>query len=179
VKEWVSTAEVRSTGPSGIGFVNFGEIDTIDLQAPVVTTGPGARGFNLYDGSLKSATFHSIRTTGDGSVGIQVSKPMGSLTVHHDVVTTGGEGTSLVKGVQVALKAVALSVKPGGDIRSVVIGGALRTEGPEVVTFEVADGGAIADLEIRGGVEATGAGSRPTDIQGHAPAVEGTSVTEG
>lgn len=59
---------------------------------------------------------------------------MGALTVHHDVVTTGGEGTSLVKGVQVTLKAVAFSVKPGGTIESVTIGGALRTEGAGVVT---------------------------------------------
>ncbi|MFC6704258.1 hypothetical protein [Flexivirga alba] len=169
VKEWVSTAEVKSTGPSGIGFVNFGDIDTLDMQAPVVTTGGGARGFNLYDGSLQSASFHSIKTTGDGSVGIQVSKPMGTLTVHHDVVTTGGEGTSLVKGVQVTLKAVAFSVKSGGDIQSVTIGGSLRTEGADVVTFEVADGGSIAALEVGGAIEAKGAGSRTTDVQGTVP----------
>ena len=178
VKEWVSTAEIRSTGPSGIGFVNFGDIDTLDMQAPVVTTGGGARGFNLYDGSLKSASFHSIRTTGDGSVGIQVSKPMGTLTVHHDVVTTGGEGTSLVKGVQVTLKAVAFSVRPGGTIDSVAIGGALRTEGAEVVTFEVADGGTITTLELGRGIEATGTGSRATDVRGNIPSLDAVSVTE-
>ena len=94
---------------------------------------------------------------------------MGSLTVHHDVVTTGGEGTSLVKGVQVTLKAVAFSVKPGGTIDSVTIGGDLRTEGPDVVTFEVADGGSIANLQIGGRVEATGKGSRATDVQGKVP----------
>lgn len=175
VKEWVSTAEVKSTGPSGIGFVNFGDIDTLDMQAPVLTTGGGARGFNLYDGSLKSASFHSIKTTGDGSVGIQVSKPLGTLTVHHDVVTTGGEGTSLVKGVQVTLKAVAFSVKSGGDIQSVTVGGSLRTEGDDVVTFEVADGGSIRALEVGGGIEATGAGSRPADVQGSAPSLDGVA----
>ena len=120
------------------------------MQAPVVTTGGRVRGFNPYDGSLKSASFHSIKTTGDGSVGIQVSKPMGSLTVHHDVVTTGGEGTSLV-----------------------TIGGALRTEGPNVVTLEVADGATIANLMVGGGIEATGAGSHPTGIQGNVPSRNG------
>lgn len=179
VKEWVSTAEVKSTGPSGIGFVNFGAIDTLDMRAPVVTTGAGARGFNLYDGSLTAASFHSIRTAGDGSVGIQVSKPMGSLRVHHDVVTTGGEGSSLVKGVQVTLKAVAFSVRPGGDIESVTIGGALRTEGADVVTFEVADGGVIAALALGRGIEAKGAGSRATDIQGSVPSLDGVTVSEG
>lgn len=179
VQEWVSTAEVKSTGPSGIGFVNFGDIGTLDMQAPVVTTGGGARGFNLYDGSLQQASFHSIRTTGDGSVGIQVSKPMGSLTVRHDVVTTGGEGTSLVKGVQTALKAAALSVRPGGDIESVTIGGSLRTEGTAVVTFEAAKGSTVKALIIGGGIEATGPGSRATDIQGNVPSLDGIAVTEG
>jgi hypothetical protein len=177
VKEWVATAEIKSTGPSGIGFVNFGDIDILDVQAPVVTTGGGARGFNLYDGSLGSASFHSIETTGDGSVGIQVSKPMGTLTVHHDVITTGGEGTSLVKGVQVTLKAVALSVKPGAFIESVAIGGSLRTEGADVVTFEVANGGTIASLEIGGGIEALGSGSRATEINGSVPSLDGVAVT--
>lgn len=178
VREWVSTAQVTSTGPSGIGFVNFGDIDTLDLQAPIITTGRGARGFNLYDGSLKSASFHSIRTTGDGSVGIQVSRPMGSLTVHHDVVTTGGEGSSLVKGVQVTLKAVAFSVKPGGVIESVTVGGALRTEGADVVTLEVADGGTINALEVGGGIAALGAGSRTTDLQGRTPPLHGIAVAD-
>ncbi|WP_051518285.1 hypothetical protein [Intrasporangium chromatireducens] len=141
VKHWVATAQVTSTGPSGIGFVNFGDIDTLEVQAPILTTGPGARGFNLYDGSLKQASFHSIKTTGDGSIGIQVSKPLGTLVVHHDVETTGGEGMSLVKGVQVSLKATAFSVKPGGTIDSVTIGGALRTRGDDVVTYEVDEGG--------------------------------------
>jgi hypothetical protein len=171
VKEWVTTAQVKSTGPSGIGFVNFGDIDTLDMQAPVVTTGGGARGFNLYDGSLKQASFHSIKTTGDGSIGIQVSKPMGTLTVHHDVETTGGEGTSLVKGVQVTLKAVGFSVKPGGTIDSVTIGGSLRTRGDGVVTFEVNNGGAINSMTLGGTIEALGTGSTKTAIEGNAPTV--------
>ena len=178
VEEWVSTAEVRSTGPSGIGFVNFGDIDRLEMRAPVLTTGGGARGFNLYDGSLQEASFHSITTTGDGSVGIQVSRPMGSLTVHHDVRTTGGAGTSLVKGVQVTLKAVAFSVKDGGEIDAVTVGGALRTEGPGVVTFEVEDGGTIKALTLAGGIEATGAGSRATDVRGSVPSLDGVAVTE-
>ena len=171
VKEWVATAQVTSTGPSGIGFVNFGDIDRLDVQAPILTTGPGARGFNLYDGSLNDASFHSIKTTGDGSIGIQVSKPLGSLTVHHDVETTGGEGMSLVKGVQVSLKAIAFSVKPGGTVDSVIVGGSLRTHGDGVVTFEVDGGGTVKKLTVGGTVEALGAGSTKTSIQGSSPAI--------
>ncbi len=169
VKEWVATAPVTSTGPSWIGFVNFGDIDRLEVQAPILTTGPGARGFNLYDGSLQEATFESIKTTGDGSIGIQVSKPLGTLTVHHDVETAGAEGMSLVKGVQVSLKAIAFSVKPGGTIAQVTIGGSLRTRGDGVVTLEVSEGGTVTELTVGGTVEALGAGSTKTSIEGDAP----------
>lgn len=171
MKEWIATAPVTSIGPSGIGFVNFGDIDRLDVHAPILTTGPGARGFNLYDGSLADAVFHSIRTTGDGSIGIQVSKPMGTLTVQHDVETTGGQGTSLVKGVQMTLRAVALSVKEGGTIDSVTIGGSLRTHGDDVVTVEVEQGGTVRAMTVGGSTEALGRGSKATSIAGDAPAM--------
>ncbi len=171
VKRWVATAPVTSTGPSGIGFVNFGAIDSLDVQAPILTTGPGARGFNLYDGSLTEAAFHSITTTGDGSIGIQVSRPLGTLVVHHDVETTGGEGMSLVKGVQVSLKAIALSVKAGGAVDSITIGGSLRTRGDGVVTYEVEEGATVEHLTVGGAVEAHGAGSTTTSIEGRSPTV--------
>ncbi|MEV7974172.1 hypothetical protein [Cellulomonas sp. NPDC089187] len=157
VGTWTVTAPVTSHGPSGIGFVNFGDIDRLDIQAPIVTTGRGARGFNLYDGGLRAARFDSITTTGDGSVGIQISKPMGSLTVDGDVSTTGGEGMSLVKGVQVSLRAIAFSVESGGSVESLRIGGRLRTAGAGVTTLEV--DGPVWEVQIAGGVEATGAGS--------------------
>jgi len=36
-----------------------------------------------YSGSLKEASFHSIKTTRDGSVGIKASKPLGTPAVCH------------------------------------------------------------------------------------------------
>ncbi|WP_280301051.1 hypothetical protein [Nocardia neocaledoniensis] len=167
VKEWIATAEITSTGPSGIGFVNFGHLDTLDIGAPILTTGAGARGFNLYDGSLAKACFHSIKTTGDGSIGIQISKPLGSLTVHHDVETMGGRGMSLVRGVQITLEAIAFSVKSGGTIDSVTIGGSLRTHGDNVVALEVDKGATIEALTVGGAIEALGAGSTATSIGGN------------
>lgn len=158
VDQWIAVEGIRSTGPSGIGFVNFGNIRLIDIQAPITTEGKGARGFNLYDGSLDEGRFDSIRTTGDGSIGIQVSKPMNKLLVRGDVETSGGEGLSLVRGVQVTLKAIALSVKAGGQVNSVEIGGALRTRGAGITTFEVEDGGEIGEFSA-GAVEALGTDS--------------------
>lgn len=116
VGTWTAEAPVSSHGPSGIGFVNFGDIDTLDVRAPIRTTGKGARGFNLYDGSLREARFASIDTTGDGSIAIQVSRPLGSLTVSGDVTTSGGEGLSLVKGVQMTISRLHVAAAHGAPV---------------------------------------------------------------
>jgi hypothetical protein len=154
VTTWTASAPVTSNGPSGIGFVNFGDIDRLEVKAPIRTNGKGARGFNLYDGSLGSAEFTSITTAGDGSIGIQVSRPMGTLKVAGDVTTTGGEGLSLVKGVQTRLKAIAVSIKPGGNVEVVEVGGSLETHGNEVTTLEVE--GSVGHLAVAGGIAARG-----------------------
>ena len=116
VRNWTAKAPVTSRGPNGIGFVNFGAMERLDVQAPIETFGPGARGFNLHDGLLERSSFASIATHGDGFIGIQVSKALPLLEVAGDISTDGGEGQSLVKGVRVVLKAVALSIKPGGRV---------------------------------------------------------------
>jgi hypothetical protein len=113
---WTARAPVTSNGPSGIGFVNFGTLDRLDVQAPVTTYGAGARGFNVYDGRLDSARFQSITTHADGAVGIQVSKDLPVLDIVDSVTTFGGQGTSLGRGRQVQLSAVAVSVQPTGRI---------------------------------------------------------------
>jgi hypothetical protein len=163
VRSWRATAPVTSRGPSGIGFVNFGRLERLDVQAPVQTFGTGARGFNVYDGSLDHASFESIATHGDGSTGVQVSKPLRLLEVRGDISTEGGEGMSLVKGVQMTLKAVALSVKPGGSIGKATIGGELRTSGADVITLEVE--GEIGELEVAEGISALGRGSDAVRFQ--------------
>lgn len=167
VDSWTVLAPITSHGPSGIGFVNFGELTTLDVQAPIQTHGKGARGFNLYDGTLARARFASIRTTGDGSVGIQVSRPMGELEVTCDVSTYGGEGLSLVRGVQTTLSAVALSVKEGGRVERVRVGGRLASAGDDVVTVEIE--GEVGRLDVAGGVWASGRGSDAVHAGAGAP----------
>jgi hypothetical protein len=170
VQRWTAHAPVTSNGASGIGFVNFGDIDTLEVQAPIQTHGKGARGFNLYDGSLRTASFASIATSGDGSIGVQISKPMGTLRVAGDVTTDGGEGLSLVKGVQTKLKAIALSVKQGGKVESIDIGGKLATRGDHVTTLEIQ--GTVARLAVAGGVEATGEGADAAHVFGDVPGLD-------
>jgi hypothetical protein len=64
---------------------------------------------------------------------------------------------SLVKGVQMPLKAIALSIKPGGSIDRVRIGGRMRTSGENVVTLEVEGG--LGEIDVAGGITADGRGS--------------------
>ena len=47
VNEWVAEDRITSRGPSGIGFVNFNEINTIRVLCDIETHGIGARGFNV------------------------------------------------------------------------------------------------------------------------------------
>ena len=157
VRRWNATAPVTSHGPSGIGFVNFGDIGRLNVSAAIETHGLGARGFNVYDGSLQSASFKSIATYGDGSVGVQVSRELPELTIAQGIMTKGGTGRSLVKGVMMDLSAIALSVKPTGHVGRISIGGDISTEGVGVVAVELEGG--VDFMDVSGQIEALGAGA--------------------
>jgi hypothetical protein len=156
VDRWVAEEKITSYGPSGIGFVNFGIVNDLEVQAPIETFGRGARGFNVYTGTVHVAEFDRIVTHADGAVGIQISQPIGSLAVRRGIETFGGTGDSLVKGVVMKLSAVGLSVKPGGSAREIEIDGGVITHGEGIVPVELH--GAIESLRVRGGFEAAGLG---------------------
>lgn len=157
VEDWTVDGAVTSWGPSGIGFVNFGRLGTLTVNAPVETFGLGARGFNVYDGSLREAVFESITTHGDGSVGVQVSRELPALTIRGDLRTEGGTGESLVKGVLVELSAIALSVKNGGRIGTARIDGDVRTDVAGVPAMELE--GELGSITVGGAVTAAGEAS--------------------
>lgn len=175
VRSWVAKSPITSNGPSGIGFVNFGDTGTLDVQAPVVTHGKGARAFNVYDGSLESAKFESLETHGDGSIGVQVSKLLPKLEVVGDISTDGGEGQSLVRGVQMTLKAIGLSVKPGGKIGSITVGGAIKTKGDDVVTVDIE--GEVDDIAVASGISASGKGSDAVHVSGDRLDLDGIEIS--
>jgi hypothetical protein len=170
VGRWTAEAPVTSRGPSGIGFVNFGKLGALDVTAPIQTFGVGARGFNVYDGTLDSARFDSIATHGDGSVGVQVSKSLPRLEITGDLTTEGGTGTSLVKGVQTQLQAIALSVQAGGVIDQLHVGGEMRTTGAGVATLDV--DGTVGSISVDGGVHAAGPGSCSVRVDGRIDGLE-------
>jgi len=156
VGQWIADEKVTSYGPSGIGFVNFGIIDLLQANASIETFGQGARGFNVYTGTVNRAEFERVVTHADGAVGIQISQPVGQITIRRGVETYGGTGDSLVKGVVVTLSAIALSIKPGGSARKISIAGGLITHGAGVNPLELH--GTVDSLQITEGFAAAGGG---------------------
>jgi hypothetical protein len=156
VGSWTAEDKITSFGPSGIGFVNFGTIDVLHAKAPIETFGQGSRGYNVYTGTVHTAEFERIVTHADGAVGIQISQPVGQITVHRGIETYGGTGDSLVKGVVVKLSAIALSIKPGASARNITIAGGLITHGAGISPLELH--GTVDSLHISEGLTAAGGG---------------------
>jgi hypothetical protein len=156
VGSWTAEDKITSFGPSGIGFVNFGTVDALQVKAPIETFGQGSRGFNVYTGTVHTADFERIVTHADGAVGIQISQPVGEINIRRGIDTYGGTGDSLVKGVVVKLAAIALSIKPGGSVRSISIAGGLTTHGVGVAPLELH--GTVGSLQISDGMTAAGGG---------------------
>jgi hypothetical protein len=136
VDRWVAKEKVTTLGASGIGFVNFGTIRDLRVEAPIETFGQGARGFNIYDGTVDRAEFDRIVTHADGGVGVQLSRPIGTMVVRRGIETFGAAGPSLVKGVVQNLPATALSIKPGGSAQLIKIEGGLRSHGKDIWPLE-------------------------------------------
>lgn len=156
VDNWTSNQPITSYGPSGIGFVNFGVVKNYTVNAPIQTYGLGARGYNQYDGTVEHISFKSIETFGDGSVGVQISREIGTLTIEEDLITHGSVGNTLVKGVIIQLPAYALSIKEGGAAKSITIKGDVKTYGDDVTTIITEKGSEVKKIEIQGKVEAHG-----------------------
>jgi hypothetical protein len=156
VDHWIAEDKITSFGPSGIGFVNFGAISRLEAKALIETFGQGARGFNVYAGTVNSAEFERIVTHADGAVGIQISQPVGEIRVRRGIETFGGAGDSLVKGVVTSLSAIPLSIKPGGLARLLEVAGGLVAHGPGVAPLELH--GRVETLRVTEGVTASGQG---------------------
>jgi hypothetical protein len=146
VGSWTAEDTVTSYGPSGIGFVNFGRTDALYVKAAIETFGEGSRGFNVYAGTVNLAEFERVVTHADGAVGIQISQPVGQITVRRGIETFGGTGDSLVKGQVVKLPATALSIKSGGSARRITIAGGLNTHGAGISPLELH--GTVDSLQV-------------------------------
>jgi hypothetical protein len=130
---------------------------------------------NISPNKIEYASFHSITTHDDGSVGIQISRDLQRLTIQDDVTTHGGEGESLVKGKVLELKAYALSVLKNDHVGELSVGGALCTIGQGVVTLIVQ--GSIDSLKVHEGIHALGQDSDAVVIEGGNISLEGLDIT--
>ena len=156
VERWHAEGKITSYGPSGIGFVNFGDIGVLRIDGTIETFGPGARGFNVYAGTVRDAEFARVVTRADGAVGIQISQPVGRIVVRHGLETHGGIGNSLVKGVVMQLPATALSIKPGGSAREIMIEGGLLSHGKGIEPLELH--GQVDRFSVSGSLGPSGSG---------------------
>lgn len=159
VDQWLVDGPVTSYGASGIGFVNFGEVDHFQAKGAITTYGLGARGFNQYDGTIQHASFKRIETFGDGSIGMQYSKPVGTIIIEEDVVTHGSLGETLVKGQIKELQADGISVLEGGHIDHLQVKGDIRVLGDQVVGYHI-NGGKVDRFDLGGKIQAPGQGSK-------------------
>ncbi len=156
VERWQVDDKITSFGQSAIGFVNFGDLGLLRVDGIIETFGVGARGFNVYAGTLREAEFERVVTRADGAVGIQISRPVGRIAVRHGLETHGGVGTSLVKGVQKQLPATALSIKPGGSAREIIIGGGVVSHGKGIDPLELH--GRVDTFSVSGSLGPAGEG---------------------
>jgi hypothetical protein len=85
---------------------------------------------------------------------------------------TGRAGSA--KGVQITLKAIALSVKQGGNIGEATIGGRIATSGENVVSVDIE--GEIGKIEVTGGVVAEGVNSDGVHVRGGIADLESLSI---
>ena len=110
-----------------------------------------------------------------GSIGIQVSKPVGTIEVKGLLSTCGSEGGTLVKGVIMTLPANGVSVKPGGVIQKLILAGGIVTNGDNVTSFEIE--GEIGEISIQGDIAANGLDSTGVAISaGGQPPLSHVSV---
>jgi hypothetical protein len=89
-----------------------------------------------------------------------------------DSIATMGEGAV---GVQVRLKAIALSVKPGANVGAVRVGGQIETVGADVVSVEI--DGKLDEIQVRGGIAARGPRSDAVHVRGDVPGLGAVAVT--
>jgi len=88
VDRWTADANLTSHGPSGIGFVNFGTVNELKINAPIETFGEGARGFNVSSGTIRLAEFDRVTTHAGGAIGMQITpadRPARRAPRHRDV----------------------------------------------------------------------------------------------
>jgi hypothetical protein len=126
---WRVAGDARSHGPSAVGMVNAGTLQSCTIAGVIETFGDGARGCCVY-GPTGTITATAIRTHGKAATGLQVVDRLEAMILSEGIHTAGEPGQGLMKGQMIATPAHGVEVEPGGrldrlDAGRIVVTGAL------------------------------------------------------
>jgi hypothetical protein len=82
VGRWNTKYKITTFGPKRIGFLNFGKIGKIKVEAPMGTLGCGASGPILYIGTADRAESDRIVSQKGSTAGVESTQKIGELTAH-------------------------------------------------------------------------------------------------
>ncbi|WP_019929173.1 hypothetical protein [Nocardia sp. BMG111209] len=174
VAQWTVQGPVRSKGTGGSGFRNRGAITRLEFLGSLETFGHRANGFDLECGSMGEATFTTIVTHGDGSIGARIGCRLRRLEIIETLCTHGGEAFAGHYSDQPPPTASALRIEPGSVIEALFVGGEIHTSGDGLATVHV--DGLIGALAVGGEIRATGHGSDAVRSEEHIPGLEDVTL---
>jgi hypothetical protein len=151
------TDRIETRGSNGCGFINAGIVNRFDFIADIETFGVGARGFYMFDGTIKDIHFNKITTHGDAACGVQFDRYIDVMSFSKGIETFGNAINVLFADTVVKASADAVSLKQGATVRLLKVTGDLVSHGEDVHT--ISDEAAIEKLLVSGRVVATGAKS--------------------
>ncbi|MQY28720.1 hypothetical protein [Nocardia aurantia] len=174
VAQWTVQGPVMSKGTGGSGFRNRGAVTRLEFLGPLETFGHRATGFDLECGSMGEATFTTIVTHGDGSIGARIGCRLRRLEIIETLCTHGGEAFAGHYPDQSPPTASALRIDPGSAIEALFVGGEIHTSGDGLATLHV--DGIIGALAVGGEIRATGRGSDAVRSEEHIPGLEDVTL---
>ena len=148
------TDRLETHGSNGCGFINAGNINRFDFIADIETFGVGARGFYMFDGTVKDIHFNKITTHGDAACGVQFDRYIDVMSFSKGVEVFGNAINVLFADTVVKASADAISLKQGATVRLLKVTGDLISHGTDVHT--ICCEAAIEKMMVSGRVVATG-----------------------
>ena len=166
----VAKAPLTSYGRSGVGFVNFGAIGTLRIEAAIETHGVGARGFNVYrlddytgptvenaEFSTASSPTPTLRSASRWASRSGTSSPQRDRDAEAPAIHSARRSDHPAEAMRSASK-------PGGRVLGVDAGGPLSSAGPGVVAVDIQ--GTVGEMRVAGGIASSGEAADALRVSG-------------